>query len=128
MQRTGPNRYLNRQHAVWGRHRGMTPERFGPVIDVELFRTAVRRIQNTKGWTNNETALRGGWSPGRLRGVMYGKRRQAILETTARAFLRRLAGMPGELTPWERRNIEAMRKSGRRASVEIEQRYMRKGA
>jgi hypothetical protein len=125
----GPAKYANRAHVAWDsvQYQGIPHGHFhGPVIDAAEFRAAVRKIKATKGWTWREIGVRGGWGPGRLNGVMFGRQRW-ILRDSARVFLRKVAGMPEPLSAWERRQHEQEIKSGRRAGAEIRRRYMEVG-
>ena len=113
-----PNVYVNRAHYYWDRnYRGGHPH--GPVIEKEKFRTAITTIRNEKGWSLAETARRGGWSTNHLKAVLYGDGKY-VLEKTVRLFLRRLAGLPTEMSARQKREWEVKREHDRRVRSELQ--------
>lgn len=97
----GPKVFVNRAHQGWAR-RGSTWERSGS-IEIEKFRAAVRKIKESKGWTWTEMAAHGGWSHGMLKCYMADKRYNSVGLDVATSFLRRCAGMAGEMSTHQKR-------------------------
>lgn len=107
----GFQKYVDRQHQAWDKdytavsdaRRRLDHARGIPVTE---FRAAIRKIQQEKGWTLTEIAERGGQQPGWLNTYMYADPNRTIGRSTARAFLRRLAGLPELPSRWQQREFE----------------------
>lgn len=123
-QARGPQKYVNRRHSEWDMKRSPGNRNPKGTVPIEKFDKAVRKIARDNGWSLNETIRRGGWSLGRWHGMTNGHTRY-LREETVRAFLRRVAGMAEEPTPWMLRQMEGERKSGVRAMNEIRNSHLR---
>lgn len=96
----GPTRVLNRQHAAYFRdyasisaagHRAKRARK--DTIPIEDFRSAIRKLQERKGWSLSEIARRGGQYRTWLNAYMTDPRYQTIGRETATLFLRRASGL-----------------------------------
>ena len=117
----GLNLYLNTAHDKWdtSTRRRLHAPKYPDLVEHAVFVEMVQRVRVAKGWTVEETAIRGGWSPGRLSGVLYGSRQQRIRLATARPFLRRLGGLAGPMSEWEHEREKDMKKKVQQAIREL---------
>lgn len=114
MGERGPKLYVNREHGLgdkieamrvavvarWVREREAAGN-----IEIEKFRSAVKKIKKQKGWTWQETADRGGWSLGMLRCYMYDRGHKSVGLDIGVDFLRRLGGMSAPPSTYQKRLV-----------------------